>query len=135
MRSSMAQQIIRGCSSKRCSQMQNKILYMKGRRPSGRRPFCIFGGERRYLFGTLLPRQFWISWWIGFMGRSWAFSAISLPSWAIWAWNFLNWNGSAPSFSFSPALPGHCSLSAWWSVPLSAASNTPPAGAISSSAG
>ena len=33
----MAQQIIRGCSSKRCSQMQNKILYMKGRRPSGRR--------------------------------------------------------------------------------------------------
>ena len=33
----MAQQIIRGCSNKRCSQMQNKILYMKGRRPSGRR--------------------------------------------------------------------------------------------------
>ena len=25
----MAQQIIRGCSGKRCSQMQNKILYMK----------------------------------------------------------------------------------------------------------
>lgn len=37
MRSSMVQQIIRGCSSKRCSQMQNKILYTKGCRPSGRR--------------------------------------------------------------------------------------------------
>ena len=32
--------------------------------------FCIFGGERRYLFGTLLPRQFWISWWTGSTGRS-----------------------------------------------------------------
>ena len=80
--------------------------------------------NEQYLFGTLSPRQSWISWWIGSTGRSWAFSAISLPLWAIWAWNFLNWNGSAPSFSFSRALRGHCLPSAWWSAPLNAASNS-----------